>query len=348
MKSLPVRSTATALAIGAAGGAVGARIGLPLAWMLGAMLATLAASIAGVRASVPMALRQPVLVILGVFIGSSFLPGTVERIAEWPWTLAAVALLVPISTWLAALYYARVAGFDGATALFSAAPGGLSSMIVIGAASGGDERLIALTQSLRVFLIVLLIPLAMDTLTPIAQLPAPLDAAAEGSGSLSQWLILIFGVAAGIVIARLARMPAPYMTGAMFASAALHLTGASTVVPPEPLLWLALWVIGSAVGAQFGGFEVRTLLAVGRHAAIVAVILIGLAAVVAVGLGTVLDLDILATLLAFVPGGVAEMCLIAVVFDADPAFVAVHHLLRISLILLAAPVIGAMAKRRAR
>jgi uncharacterized membrane protein AbrB (regulator of aidB expression) len=41
------------------------------------------------------------------------------------------------------------------------------------------------------------------------------------------------------------------------------------------------------------------------------------------------------------------MCLIAVVLDADPAFVAVHHLLRLSLILLAASFVGAMAKRRA-
>ena len=347
MKWFAVRPTVTALAIGAVGGAVGAWIGLPLAWLLGAMLATLAASIAGVRASVPMALRQPVLVILGMFIGSSFSPGTVERIAEWPWTLAAVALLVPVSTWLAALYYARAAGFDATTAVFSAAPGGLSSMIVIGAGSGGDERLIALTQSLRVFLIVLLIPLAVDAFTPISPSPVQADAVAV-SDEFAQWLILVFGVAAGIVVARLARMPSPYMTGAMFASAALHLTGASTVVPPEPLLWLALWVIGSAVGAQFGGFDVRTLLSIGRHAVIVALILIGLAAVVAVGLGAVLDLDILATLLAFVPGGVAEMCLIAVVFDADPAFVAVHHLLRISLILIAAPAVGAMAKRRAR
>lgn len=347
-KALSIRPTVTALAVGAVGGAVGVWIGLPLAWMLGAMLATLAASLAGVRASVPMALRQPVLVILGVFIGGSFSPGTIDRIADWPWTLTAVALFVPVSTWLAARYFTYVAGFDGITAVFSAAPGGLSSMIVIGGASGGDERLIALTQGLRVFVIVLLIPLGVDTFAPLSEARAQMDAAGEVvSNDTAQWLILFFGVAAGVIVARLVRLPTPYLTGAILASAALHLTGVSVVVPPDPLLQLALWIVGSAVGGQFVGFELRSLLTVGRHAAIVALMMIALAAGVAVGVGAVLDLNILATLLAFVPGGVTEMCLIAVVLDADPAFVAVHHLLRLSLILIAAPFVGAMAKRHA-
>ena len=347
LKALPIRPTATALAIGAVGGAVGVWIGLPLAWLLGAMLATLAASLAGVRASVPMALRQPVMIILGVSIGSSFSPAALEHIADWPWSLAAVAALVPVSTWLAARYYAHAAGFDGVTALFSATPGGLSSMILIGGASGGDERLIAVSQGLRVFVIVLLIPLAVDAFTPLSEAGARLDAVAARSTDMVQWLILVLGVGAGVGVAHVIRMPAPQLTGAMVASAALHLTGASTAVLPTLFLQVGLWIIGSAVGAQFAGFDQRTLLAVARHAVFVALMLIALAAAVAVGLGAILHLDYLAMVLAFVPGGITEMCLIAVVLDVDPAFVAVHHLLRLLLILFLAPVVGAMAKRRA-
>ena len=346
MKALPIRLTATALAIGAIGGAVATWGGLPLAGMLGAMLATLAAGLAGVRSSVPMGLRQPVMIVLGVSIGSSFSPGALAHIADWPWSLAAVAALAPVSTWLAARYYAHAAGFDGVTALFSATPGGLSSMILIGGASGGDERLIAVSQGLRVFIIVLLIPLAVGAFTPLSEAGARLDAAAK-SADLAQWLVLVLGVGAGVGVAYVIRMPAPQLTGAMIASAALHLTGASTVVLPALLLQVGLWIIGSAVGAQFAGFDLRTLLAVARHAVIVALLLIALAAVVAVGLGAILHLDYLAMMLAFVPGGITEMCLIAVVLDVAPAFVAVHHLLRLLLILLLAPAVGAMAKRRA-
>lgn len=347
LEAITIRRTAMALAIGAVGGVVAAWAGLPLAWMLGSMLATLVASLAGVRASVPMGLRQPVLIVLGVSIGSSFSPAAIEHIAEWPWSLAAVAALTPVTTWLAARYYAHFAGFDGVTALFSATPGGLSSMILIGGASGGDERLIALSQGLRVFIIVLLIPLAVDSVLPLAEARAQLDAAPAKPADLVEWLILVLGVGAGVVVAGWIRMPAPQLTGAMIVSAALHLTGATTAVLPAQVLQVALWIVGSAIGAQFAGFELRTLVTVGRHAMIVALLMIALAAVVAVGLGAVLHLDTLATLLAFVPGGIAEMCLIAVVLDVDPAFVAVHHLLRLLLILLAAPALGAMARRRA-
>ena len=347
MGTFPLRPIATALVIGAVGGAVAAWIGLPLAWMLGPMLATLVASLAGVRASVPMALRQPVLIVLGVSIGSSFSPPALEHIADWPWSLAAVAALVPVTTWLAARYYAHAAGFDGVTALFSATPGGLSSMILIGGGAGGDERLIAVSQGLRVFIIVLLVPLAVDSVTPLSQARAHLDAAAAASPDLAQWLFLVLGVGAGVGIAHLIRLPTPQLTGAMIASAALHLTGASTVVLPALCLQVGLWIVGSAVGTQFAGFELRTLFAVARHAVIVALLMIALAVVVALGLGAILHLDYLAMMLAFVPGGITEMCLIAVVLDVDPAFVAVHHLLRLLLILLLAPMVGAMAKRRA-
>lgn len=57
-------------------------------------------------------------------------------------------------------------------------------------------------------------------------------------------------------------------------------------------------------------------------------------------LSSLLGLEFLPVLLAFAPGGVAEMCLIALVLNIDPAFVALHHLVRITFILLAAPLMG--------
>ena len=70
-------------------------------------------------------------------------------------------------------------------------------------------------------------------------------------------------------------------------------------------------------------------------------VLFGVTFVVSYGISKFLDLDFLAVLLAFAPGGVAEMCLIALSLNVDPSFVAFHHLARISLILLMAPMLGA-------
>ena len=40
--------------------------------------------------------------------------------------------------------------------------------------------------------------------------------------------------------------------------------------------------------------------------------------------------------LAFVPGGIAEMSLVALALTDDPAFVATHHIVRIGLVVLLA------------
>jgi len=56
--------------------------------------------------------------------------------------------------------------------------------------------------------------------------------------------------------------------------------------------------------------------------------------------------DIDQGLLAFAPGGVTEMGLIALAIEADAAFVAVHHILRILIVLvLARPLLALVARR---
>ncbi|MFT3953112.1 MAG: AbrB family transcriptional regulator [Piscinibacter sp.] len=56
-------------------------------------------------------------------------------------------------------------------------------------------------------------------------------------------------------------------------------------------------------------------------------------------------------ILAYSPGGLAEMSLIAVSLHAEVAFVAAHHIVRVFLVMISAPagsssVIGGPARRR--
>ncbi|MBT6911968.1 MAG: AbrB family transcriptional regulator, partial [Rhodospirillaceae bacterium] len=55
---------------------------------------------------------------------------------------------------------------------------------------------------------------------------------------------------------------------------------------------------------------------------------------------TVTGLDFLSVMLAFAPGGVAEMSLIAIAMDVDPGFVALHHIARIFEIIILAPFVA--------
>ena len=51
-------------------------------------------------------------------------------------------------------------------------------------------------------------------------------------------------------------------------------------------------------------------------------------------------------MLAFSPGGLAEMSLIAIAIGADAAFVATHHIVRIFLVIVIAPLAFKLMRRR--
>ncbi len=338
-KFLPSRPVVLTLAIGAVGGFLADVIDLPLAWMLGALATTMIASIGGVRLCIPDGVRLVTLAVIGVFLGTGFTDGSLARIGDWATSLAALVVFVPVSTVVSTVYYRRIGRFDRVTALFSATPGGLTPMVVIGGASGGDMRRIALTQGLRVVFLVVLTPLLVLGVQPADDGP-PVALPAVAAIDPVEVAVLVGTVLAGIAVARLLRVPAAEMTGAMFTTAALYATGTVALALPETLLNLALWLLGSALGARFAGFGVRELLSVTWVALGAIALMLVLALVVAALVSLLPDVAFLPALLAFAPGGVSEMCLIALAFDLDPAFVAFHHLVRLTLILLAAPLVA--------
>jgi uncharacterized membrane protein AbrB (regulator of aidB expression) len=69
-------------------------------------------------------------------------------------------------------------------------------------------------------------------------------------------------------------------------------------------------------------------------------------AIFALAINALTGQDFLVALLAYAPGGVAEMSLIALAIDANPGFVAIHHVARIIFVLLAVPVLTAWVGRK--
>jgi hypothetical protein len=74
-------------------------------------------------------------------------------------------------------------------------------------------------------------------------------------------------------------------------------------------------------------------------------ILMAVTALFAAGVSAATGVGFFAALLAYAPGGVAEMSLIALAIDADPGFVAVHHVVRIGFILLVVPLFATWLRR---
>ncbi|MDA0703775.1 MAG: AbrB family transcriptional regulator [Proteobacteria bacterium] len=326
-----------ALGLGTVGGALFDQIDAPLAWMIGAMAANTVAAMAGLRVAVGPGLRVGMIAVLGVMLGSAFTPDLLGHISDWALSFAALAVYCVVAGGLAFLYYLRIVGFDPATAYFSAAPGGLQEMIMIGSAMGGDDRQIALIHAMRVMLIVLLVPIWFRLFSDYDAAQRATSAVPFVSLTVADFLLLAGSGAAGLTIARLLRIPASTLVGALLGSAAIHLSGLTAARPPVELVSIAQVVVGSAIGCRFAGLPLSRVLHSLRIAAGATLVMLAGSVIAALLLHPLLGIPTEALVLAFAPGGLAEMSLVALALGVDVAFVSSHHVFRIMLVVFLAP-----------
>ena len=337
---------ALSVGLGASGGAVFFALALPLPWMLGAMTAATAAALAGAPLAVPAQVRNAMIAILGVLLGSQFSIDLFSRITEWYVGLSGVVLSTVAAAGLAYIAFRKLGGYDRATAYFASMPGGLSEMMVLGESMGGDGRTISLTHGTRILVAVFLIAFyyrIFEGYEPVG-LPVP-------AGPVASWVDFLALVACALIgypAAKALRVPAAQLVGPLVLSAALHLSGVVAAHPPGELIAAAQVVLGAAIGARFVGMAFRKLRRVMLLAALVAVAMVLVAAGAAYGLAAASDLSGSALFLALAPGGLAEMSLMALSFGSAAAFVSTHHVARIILIVIAGPLIFRLAQGRRR
>ena len=326
------------LLVGTVGGAIFAWMNLPLAWMLGAMVATTATSLGGAKLYIPGPMRSIMVAIIGVLLGASFTPEIVDKAREWPLTIACLVLYLGLLVGILFVYFHRVVGLDPPTAYFSATPGGLSEMVITGAAMGADDRTIALIHTARVLLVVFAIPLWFRYMTGVTATPSAMGPSI-GAIEATDVMVLAGCAIAGVVVGRLIRLPAYRLSGPMLASAVVHITGVNEAAPPWELVAAAQVVVGSAIGARFTGVPVSRVLGLMAAAVVSTVLMLAATIAFALVLAPATGIDWRPIVLAYAPGGLAEMSLIALSLGIETAFVATHHVLRIGLIVVVAPLV---------
>lgn len=333
---------APTLLVGASGGGLAYATDLPLPWLLGAMLLTTVLSLMNVRLATPRLSRKVVLVVLGVMLGSAFTPSLAGNLGDWIVSLAIMltgtAVMTGVSVWLSY----RVGGNSLTTAVYAGLPGGVSTVTLLAADSDADLRIVGLTHAVRILVLLLAIPLVLDTLGQVNLAP--------DTGSLGQWLaipaigesmILIGAGLGGALLGFCLRLPNPLLFGPVCVSAVLHITGLSEATIPPAIVALAQIIIGVSIGVRFLGTSwssMRRNLTVSVFQALVLILI----AAAAAWLGHVMTgYSPAATLLAYVPGGAPELSLVALSLGIEPAFVTSHHLLRISVLILTIPLLVA-------
>lgn len=338
----------TSLALAAAGGALFYLIHMPLAWILGAMTACVAAALAGRRIETPASLVTPAIAIIGAMLGAAFRPDSLQGIAGWIAPLGGLAAFMALSTAAGYVYFRRIVRMDRATAFFCAAPGGLLDMVLVGAAKGGAAQSIALAHATRILLMVLLLPPLVSHLTGLS-----MAGRGGGAGPISAlglvdalWLVLACG--AGAQLGVWLRLPAGQLVGPMILSALLHVSGVSDFAMPTVLLIGAQVVAGLIIGQRFAGASVRAILRTMAFSVGGTAILLAMSLAIARIVRPFAQVDHAGLVLAYAPGGLTEMGLLALAAGIEVPFVIAHHVIRLLVVLLvAAPVFGwLLAPRR--
>ncbi|THD84437.1 AbrB family transcriptional regulator [Aliigemmobacter aestuarii] len=341
--SFVTRPRLITLAVAAIGSAAFVLLKLPLPLLLGPMLGCLVAGLLGARLQGMGTLGTFMRTFLGVAIGSSITPDLIHELPGMGMTLALVPVFVLVIGLVGYPFFRRVMKYDHPTAFYSTMPGGLQDMLIFGEEAGGNVRAMSLIHATRVLVIVTATPFLLTLLYDIDLSIAPGQKAVDLP--LSQLLLMVAAGVIGWKGAERIGMFGASILGPLILTAGLSLAGVIHSRPPAEMIWAAQFFIGLAVGSKYSGITAREL----RHdvtAGIGYALLLAVISLIFVEAAILLsDRPALEILLSFLPGGQAEMAVIAIVSGADVAFVVAHHLTRIFIVIFSAPIISRWINR---
>ena len=322
--------------IGAAGGIFAKRRHIAAGAMIGALILVVVCNLAtGYAGGYPQSWRAVVQIGSGLVIGSRFTRSDVRELRVlWRPLLLMLASMLALNV-LFAFLVSRISSVTMMTALFSYAPGGVADLALVAADFGVDVDQVTLLQLARFVFVVTFFPMFVkrkfqDGHAPAQTQPEPQADPAGQEAPLppkSVWLrtaLSALAAACGGLLFRQIGVPAGAIIGAILFTAAATVATGKTLVPP----WLSTATqvcAGTYIGVQLTR---QTVLLVGTLA--VPALLIVAEALAMAFLESFLiwrltGLDKVTSLFSCVPGGIAEMGLIADEMGLDtPKIVAMH------------------------
>jgi membrane AbrB-like protein len=337
----PWRAFALALLIGVLGGWLFRLLALPLPWMLGPMTFCTLAALLRAPVAAPSVVRPPNTVVIGVLLGAAFTTDLLRQIPGWLPAMAGLVAFMLAAAASCVLFFRKIGGFDRTTAYFAGMPGGLVEMVIVGEEKGGDARTIALVHSARILLVVMTLPFVVQAIEGVrlGGRASPGLSIVETPLSSDLWLFLC-GLA-GILLGHALRLPAKFLLGPMLVTGFVHVIGVTDFKPPAEIVIIAQVVLGVTIGCRFVGTPAATILRILALSVGSTAILLALTVTFALALSRLGVQGFIPLTLAYSPGGLAEMSLVALALNIEVAFVAAHHIIRIFLVMVTAgPLFG--------
>ncbi|WP_127088871.1 AbrB family transcriptional regulator [Aquabacter cavernae] len=332
-----LKPTLLTLAVASAGAIGFFLLGLPAPWMSGALVAVTVQALSGAPSRLPEPLRFACFLVLGASMGTALTPDMLRQAATWPVSMGFLALSVVGVMGAVTLFLRKVAGWSLATAYYASAPGALSAVLAMAAASEADMRRVAFAQAVRLFLLVALLTQILGRVGSV-DMSAPVAMPAGTASSVLEVALLLLASLAGGLLAARARIPGGMLIGALAASALLHAMDWSHAQIPDLLMVPAFVILGAGVGVRFKGTTLATLkdCLLASLGAFVVALAISLACALAAAAVTGEDAGKMIT--AFAPGALETMTVLGFALGYDPAFMSAHHIFRFAGLSVALPV----------
>lgn len=334
MSSLPASlnphvNQAVTLLAAIAGAFLMAQTPVPAPWLTGAMLG---AALAGVRwpvANVGPTFRDFSFLLAGLSLGCAVRPETLRAFADYPVSLALLLFGVVLTIIFSTMALMRFFGWSRTDAIFASAPGTLSTVLILASTEGADLRRVIVVQLTRLFALVACLPsimIASGIVTSAGFVPA-----GEPMTALETAEIFAIGIAASL-IAQWGRFPSPWFMGPMLAAAFLTGSGTMTDLFPNALATTGFVMIGAFIGVRFHGLKAQEIAALFPAAALSLIITVVTAFSLALITHWLAQIPTGEALIAFAPGGLEAMTVLAFALHLDPVYIGAHHLARFLMI----------------
>lgn len=318
----------TQIIVAGLGGFIFHLAGVPAAWLSGAVVAVVIWGALGFGRPMSRPLVDTAMLVSGVTMGAAITPEAVAAMSRYPASLFLLCTGIVAITAASMLWLERFSGWSRLDALLASVPGALSTVLIVASDRGASVTGIAIVQAFRLLII-------------IAVLPALVVYIGGGGGSASMLIgeglpvtspaglavTLLGGLALGLVLERL-DVAAAILIGAAVVSTVLHVGDLTPGVVPPTIATLGLVLVGVFIAERFAALDRRSLAKLMPPALASFAVTMGVAAIFAVAASWVTGIGLAEALVAFAPGGLEAMMVLALILGLDPLYVGVHHLVR--------------------
>ena len=290
---------------------------------------------------VPRWFQISILVCMSVLIGGAFSPSILNLASQWAVTVASIIATTIFATLVGYTYLRKMRNYDHNLAILCSLPGGQAEIVALSAGLVEKDYVVVFCHLVRVTLVFCLTPLILALIKGeqgIAESYVALDNLARLTDLPVTTLFHFIAIAAvGYGLSLLIRLPMPHLIGPMLLSGGLHISGHVDIPRISELVILAQITIAGAIGARLSQVNIRELSSYFGDAIVNSILIISVYCAAALLLSVLGYAEFIQMLLAYIPGGLYEVSLLALIFGYELAFVAFHHSVRFILIFISLP-----------